>query len=61
MDQRFSGSQEYVASDALMMAVNAAITVEKPWVSKGEPGTGNPLLAEQVWLLLWMHRFINGM
>jgi len=48
MDQRFSGSQEYVASDALMMAVNAAITLEKPLLIKGEPGTGKTMLAEQV-------------
>ena len=48
MDQRFSGSQEYVASDALMMAVNAAITLEKPLLVKGEPGTGKTMLAEQV-------------
>ena len=48
MDQRFNGSQEYVASDALMMAVNAAITLEKPLLIKGEPGTGKTMLAEQV-------------
>ena len=48
MDQRFIGSQEYVASDALMMAVNAAITLEKPLLIKGEPGTGKTMLAEQV-------------
>lgn len=48
MDQRFSGSEKYVASDALMMAVNAAITLEKPLLIKGEPGTGKTMLAEQV-------------
>ena len=60
MDQRFNGSQEYVASDALMMAVNAAITLEKPLLIKGEPGTGKPCWRSRL-LLLWMHRFINGM
>ena len=41
-------AKEYVASDALMMAVNAAITLEKPLLIKGEPGTGKTMLAEQV-------------
>ncbi|HHQ4600443.1 TPA: AAA family ATPase [Aeromonas veronii] len=44
----FSGSCQYLASDALKMAVNAAITLEKPLLIKGEPGTGKTVLAEAV-------------
>ncbi len=44
----FSGSSDYLASDALRMAVNAAITLEKPLLIKGEPGTGKTVLAEAV-------------
>ncbi|WP_279491195.1 AAA family ATPase [Aeromonas veronii] len=44
----FSGSSQYLASDALKMAVNAAITLEKPLLIKGEPGTGKTVLAEAV-------------
>ncbi len=44
----FSGSSHYLASDALRMAVNAAITLEKPLLIKGEPGTGKTVLAEAV-------------
>ena len=45
---RFTGTDAYVADDGLMMAVNAAITLEKPILVKGEPGTGKTMLAEQV-------------
>ncbi|MFM5009255.1 AAA family ATPase [Aeromonas veronii] len=44
----FSGSSQYLASDALKMAVNAAITLEKPLLIKGEPGTGKTVLAEAI-------------
>lgn len=44
----FSGSSQYLASDALKMAVNAAVTLEKPLLIKGEPGTGKTVLAEAV-------------
>ncbi|RQM64025.1 AAA family ATPase [Aeromonas enteropelogenes] len=44
----FSGSSHYLASDALNMAVNAAIVLEKPLLIKGEPGTGKTVLAEAV-------------
>jgi MoxR-like ATPase len=43
---RFEGTSTYVASDELKLAVNAAITLERPLLVKGEPGTGKTLLAE---------------
>lgn len=46
--QRFDGSKKYIATDALKMAVNAAITLEKPLLIKGEPGTGKTMLAEEM-------------
>jgi MoxR-like ATPase len=45
---RFQGSEHYVASDDLQMAVNAAITLRRPLLVKGEPGTGKTLLAQEV-------------
>ena len=45
---RFEGTDNYVATDDLMMAVNAAITLERPLLIKGEPGTGKTMLAEEV-------------
>jgi MoxR-like ATPase len=45
---RFSGTREYVATDELQLAVNAAISLQKPLLIKGEPGTGKTMLAEQV-------------
>ncbi|HTP97017.1 MAG TPA: MoxR family ATPase [Burkholderiales bacterium] len=45
---RFTGTDTYVATDDLMMAVNAAITLERPLLVKGEPGTGKTMLAEEV-------------
>lgn len=45
---QFEGTSEYVASPDLRMAVNAAISLEKPLLIKGEPGTGKTLLAEQI-------------
>jgi len=44
----FSSTKEYIASDDLSMAVNAAMALEKPLLIKGEPGTGKTMLAEQV-------------
>ena len=45
---RFEGTQDYVATDDLKIAVNAAITLERPLLVKGEPGTGKTELARQV-------------
>ena len=45
---RFEGSSKYVATDDLKLAVNAAITLERPLLIKGEPGTGKTMLAEEV-------------
>jgi MoxR-like ATPase len=46
--QRFSGTERYVATDDLMMAVNAAITLARPLLIKGEPGTGKTQLAQEI-------------
>jgi MoxR-like ATPase len=45
---RFEGSNDYVATPDLMLAVNAAITLQRPLLVKGEPGTGKTMLAETV-------------
>ncbi len=45
---KFQGSQNYVATNDLMLAVNAAITLQRPLLVKGEPGTGKTMLAEEV-------------
>ena len=45
---KFTGTPEYVATDDLMIAVNAAVTLERPLLVKGEPGTGKTELARQV-------------
>jgi len=45
---RFQGTKEYVATDDLTVAVNAAVTLERPLLVKGEPGTGKTELARQV-------------
>jgi len=46
--KRFEGTENYVATDDLMMAVNAAIALERPLLIKGEPGTGKTMLAIEV-------------
>ena len=48
MEHFFTGTGQYVASAELMSAVNVAITLEKPLLIKGEPGTGKTLLAQAV-------------
>lgn len=45
---RFAGTDAYVATDDLMMAVNAAVTLERPLLVKGEPGTGKTQLAREI-------------
>jgi MoxR-like ATPase len=48
MSSRFAGTDSYVATEDLMMAVNAAVTLGRPLLVKGEPGTGKTQLAEEV-------------
>ena len=48
MTSRFAGTENYVATEDLMMAVNAAVTLGRPLLVKGEPGTGKTQLAEEV-------------
>jgi MoxR-like ATPase len=45
---RFDGTDSYIATDDLRVAVNAAVTLERPLLVKGEPGTGKTELARQV-------------
>jgi MoxR-like ATPase len=45
---RFAGTESYVATDDLKVAVNAAIVLERPLLVKGEPGTGKTVLAEEI-------------
>ena len=45
---KFQGTDNYVATQDLMLAVNAAITLKRPLLVKGEPGTGKTMLAEEV-------------
>src|SRR3954471_11103106 len=48
MTLRFSGTDRYIATDDLMMAVNAAVTLGRPLLIKGEPGTGKTQLAQEI-------------
>ena len=48
MTSKFSGTERYVATDDLMVAVNAAVTLARPLLVKGEPGTGKTQLAEEI-------------
>jgi MoxR-like ATPase len=45
---KFQGTQNYVATQDLMLSVNASITLKRPLLVKGEPGTGKTMLAEEV-------------
>src|SRR5688572_11640720 len=45
---RFTGTNDYVATPDLMMAVNAAVTLARPLLIKGEPGTGKTQLAAEI-------------
>ena len=51
---KFTGTDKYVATDDLQMAVNAAIALQRPLLIKGEPGTGKTLLAEEMAAALGM-------
>ncbi len=48
MSARFEGTQDYVATDDLKIAVNAAVALERPLLVKGEPGTGKTVLAYEM-------------
>jgi MoxR-like ATPase len=48
MQQRFTGTERYIATNDLMMAVNAAIVLARPLLIKGEPGTGKTQLAQEI-------------
>jgi len=48
MSQKFEGTERYIATDDLRIAVNAAITLQRPLLVKGEPGTGKTQLAYEV-------------
>jgi MoxR-like ATPase len=50
--RKFEGTERYVATEDLMMAVNAAVTLARPLLVKGEPGTGKTQLAEEIALAL---------
>jgi MoxR-like ATPase len=48
MAMRFEGTSNYIATDDLKVAVNAAVTLRRPLLVKGEPGTGKTVLAEEI-------------
>src|SRR6201985_3262474 len=48
MSHRFEGTDDYVATDDLKVAVNAAVALERPLLIKGEPGTGKTVLAYEI-------------
>ncbi len=48
MEKKFEGTENYIATEDLRIAVNAALTLERPLLIKGEPGTGKTVLAEEV-------------
>jgi MoxR-like ATPase len=54
---KFTGTESYVTTDDLNMAVNASVALERPLLIKGEPGTGKTLLAEEVSRSLGMKLF----
>src|SRR5579864_3437436 len=48
MSQRFQGTDNYIATEDLKVAVNAAVALERPLLIKGEPGTGKTVLAYEI-------------
>jgi MoxR-like ATPase len=48
MAARFEGTDSYIATDDLRVAVNAAVALERPLLVKGEPGTGKTILAHEI-------------
>ncbi|MEN8678263.1 MAG: MoxR family ATPase [Alteriqipengyuania sp.] len=48
MIERFEGTKDYIATEDLKVAVNAAVTLRRPLLVKGEPGTGNTVLAHEI-------------
>ena len=54
MSTKFKGTEKYIATEDLRVAVNAALTLERPLLIKGEPGTGKTVLAEEVSAALGM-------
>ena len=48
MTNRFEGTDTYVATEDLKIAVNAAVSLERPLLVKGEPGTGKTVLAQEM-------------
>jgi len=54
MTQKFTGSDNYVATQDLKLAVNAALQLKRPLLVKGEPGTGKTMLAEEASAALGM-------
>ena len=48
MSKRFDGTKNYVATDDLKIAVNAAVGLGRPLLVNGEPGTGKTVLAEEI-------------
>lgn len=57
MSQNFQGTEQYIATEELRVAVNAAITLQKPLLIKGEPGTGKTLLAFEISKALGMQMY----
>jgi MoxR-like ATPase len=58
VSQQFSGTSSYIATRELQVAVNAAVTLQKPLLIKGEPGTGKTLLAYEVAKALGKEMFV---